>query len=152
MRFNDALIGGVLLALAIAVFLSARTLPAVPGQQYGAAVFPMLIACGLGGCGLVLTVAGLRHWEGAVTPAPWMRSPAAWGRLALTLFLVLFYIVAAEPLGFVPVAFVLLFALIVILGGRWWVAALVAAVVTVIVAKSFGTLLLVPLPRGLLWL
>ncbi|MBY0294793.1 MAG: tripartite tricarboxylate transporter TctB family protein [Methylobacterium sp.] len=152
MRLNDAVIGGLLLALAVAVFLSARTLPDVPGQRYGAAVFPMLVACGLGGCGLALTLAGLRHWEGAVTPAPWMRSPAAWGRLSATLLLILFYIAAAEPLGFLPVAFVVLFALIVLLGGRWWVAALVAALVALVVAKSFGSLLLVPLPRGFLWL
>lgn len=81
-----------------------------------------------------------------------MRSPAAWGRLSATLLLILFYIAAAEPLGFLPVAFVVLFALIVLLGGRWWVAALVAALVALVVAKSFGSLLLVPLPRGFLWL
>lgn len=152
MRINDAVIGAVLLAVAVAVFLYARTLPAIPGQQYGAAVFPMLVACGLGGCGVALAFAGIRNWEGAFTPAAWMRTSVAWRRLGLTLLLVLFYIFGSDRLGFLPVSFVLLFVMFTMLGGRWWVAALIAAAVTLIVAKSFGNLLLVPLPRGLLWL
>ncbi|ACA18631.1 conserved hypothetical protein [Methylobacterium sp. 4-46] len=152
MRVNDALIGITLLVIAIGVFLYARTLPAIPGQQYGAAAFPMLVAWGLGGCGAMLAVAGARNWQGAISPAPWMRSPAAWGRLALTLLLVLLYIAGADSLGFVPVSFIILFVMFTMLGGRWWVAALVAVLVTLIVAKSFGNLLLVPLPHGFLWL
>ena len=51
MRVNDAITGFALLAFAIATFAYARTLPAIPGQDYGAAVFPMLVAAGLAGCG-----------------------------------------------------------------------------------------------------
>lgn len=152
MRFNDALIGAALIALAAAVFLYARTLPAIPGQQYGAAVFPMLVAFGLAGCGVALAISGARNWEGGVQPAPWMREPASWFRLGLTFALILLYIFGADRLGFMPVAFVILAVMITMLGGRWWIAVPVAALVTLVVAKSFGSLLLVPLPRGFFWL
>jgi putative tricarboxylic transport membrane protein len=149
MRINDAVTGGVLLVFAVAVFLYARTLPALPGQQYGAAVFPMLIACGLGGCGALLIVSGLRHWQGAVTWGAWARSPRAWRNLAVTVGLVVFYILAARPLGFIPVSIVILLVLCILLGTRWWLAAAVAAVATLGIYKSFTDLLLVPLPRGI---
>ena len=48
MRINDAILGAVLLAFAVAVGLYARTLPAIPGQEYGASVFPTWIALALG--------------------------------------------------------------------------------------------------------
>ena len=151
MRINDAVTGGVLLVFAIAVFLYARTLPALPGQQYGAAVFPMLIACGLGGCGALLIVSGLRHWQGAVIWGAWARSPRAWRNLAVTVGLVVFYILAARPLGFIPVSIVILLVLCILLGTRWWLAAAVAAVATLGIYKSFTDLLLVPLPRSMFW-
>lgn len=152
MRVNDALIGALLLVLGLSVYLYARTLPDIPGQQYGAAVFPSLVAAGLGSCGALLAISGIRHWEGAVAPAEWMRSPAAWGRVGATFALLLFYILLSDRIGFVPVSFVLMFLLLVMLGSRWWVAIIIAAAVTLVVAKSFGNLLLVPLPRGMLWI
>ena len=151
MRVNDAVLGAGLLALALAVFLYARTLPPVPGQEYGAAVFPMLVAWGLGGAGGLLVVTGARHWQGAWVAAAWTRRPAGWKRLGAVAALVVFYMVASEPLGFMPVSVSMLFALFMLFGARWWVAALVAAVVTVAVARGFGDLLRVPLPRGPWW-
>ena len=151
MRVNDALIGVLLVAFALAIGLYARTLPALPGQEYGAAVFPILIAFGLGGCGLLLILGGARNWEGAIQGADWMRSRGAWFRLLLTVGLLLFYILAASSLGFVPVALIILTALCWALGTRWWQAILVAVVVTFLIHEGFDRLLLVPLPRGSLW-
>jgi putative tricarboxylic transport membrane protein len=150
MRINDALIGTVLLVLAAAIFAYARTLPAIPGQEYGAAVFPMLIAMGLGGCGLVLMISGMRHWQGAVTLSAWAGTHHAWARLATVFALVLGYIVAAPALGFVPVSIVILLVFQLIMGVRWWLAALVAAVTTLLIQQTFSGLLRVPLPLGLL--
>jgi putative tricarboxylic transport membrane protein len=152
MRFNDALIGAALLLLALAVYLYARTLPPIPGQQYGAAVFPSLIAAGLGGCGIALVASGLRKWQGAMVPAAWTSSRPAWLRLGATFALLVFYILASNRLGFVPVSAIILFALFAMLGVRWWLAAILALAVTVVIARAFGSLLLVPLPRGLFWI
>jgi putative tricarboxylic transport membrane protein len=152
MRFNDALIGVVLLSLAVAIGFYARTLPALPGQEYGAAVFPLLIAWGLGGCGALLIVEGARHWQGAFFGAPWTRSRTSWAKLVVTMALVVFYISASGPLGFLLVSIIVLFALFVMLGTQWWLAGVIAVAMTIAFQKAFGGFLLVPLPRGLLWL
>ena len=85
-------------------------------------------------------------------PAEWMSSPANWARVSATFGLLLFYIFFFDRLGFVLTSTIVMFALLVLLGSRWWVAALIAVVMTILVARAFGSLLLVPLPRGLLWI
>ena len=150
MRINDALIGAVLLACAIAMFLYARTLPAIPGQEYGAAVFPVLIALGLGGCSLALIATGVRHWQGAVTWNDWARTHHVWAKLAVVAALILAYILAAQAVGFVPMSILVLLVFAVTMGVRWWVAAAVAVLATLLIQQTFVGLLRVPLPLGLL--
>ena len=60
MKFNDAMTGGALLALALAVLVNVAGFPAIPGQQVGPAVFPGLVALLLAGCGLILIAHGLK--------------------------------------------------------------------------------------------
>ena len=43
MRFNDAVFGFVLIAFAVAAGLATRSFPQIPGQEYGAALFPVRI-------------------------------------------------------------------------------------------------------------
>lgn len=150
MRVNDAIIGVVLLAFAIATFAYARTLPAIPGQEYGAAVFPMLIAVGLAGCGVLLIAFGLRHWQGAVAWNDWARTHHAWVRLVVVFSLVLAYILAAPTVGFVPTSILILLVFLMMMGARWWIAAAVALAATVLIQQTFAGLLRVPLPLGLL--
>jgi putative tricarboxylic transport membrane protein len=75
MWVSDAVFGVVLLLLATAIIVLAQAFPAMPGQDYGPALFPTLIAAGFGLCGLVLLVRTLprvrteglfhvRGWEG----------------------------------------------------------------------------------------
>jgi len=150
MRINDAITGAVLLALAIGMFAYARTLPAIPGQEYGAAVFPMLIAMGLAGCGILMIVSGCRRWQGAVAWNDWARTHHAWVRLAVVLALVLAYILAAPTLGFVPMSLAILLVFLLMMGVRWWIAAAVAVAATILIQQTFVGLLRVPLPLGLL--
>jgi putative tricarboxylic transport membrane protein len=149
MRVNDAITGFALLAFAIATFAYARTLPAIPGQDYGAAVFPMLVAAGLAGCGALLIASGLRHWQGAVVWDDWARTHHAWTKVAVVFALVLAYILAAPAVGFVPMSVLILLIFMVMMGVRWWIAAAVAVVATVLIQQTFGWLR-VPLPLGLL--
>ncbi len=149
MRVNDAITGFALLAFAIATFSYARTLPAIPGQDYGAAVFPMLVAAGLAGCGALLIASGLRRWQGAVVWDDWARTHHAWARVAVVFALVLAYILAAPAIGFVPMSVLILLIFMVMMGVRWWIAAAVAVVATVLIQQTFGWLR-VPLPLGLL--
>ena len=150
MRVNDAITGILLLAFAIATFAYARTLPAIPGQEYGAAVFPMLIVVGLGGCGVLLVASGLRHWQGAVVWSDWARTHHAWTKLAVVFGLVLAYILAASTVGFIPVSILILFVFLMMMSVRWWVAAAVSVATTILIQQTFVGLLRVPLPLGLL--
>ncbi len=150
MRVNDAITGTTLLAFAIAMFAYARTLPAIPGQEYGAAVFPMLIAVGLAGCGILMIASGRRHWQGAVVWNDWARTHHAWVRLAVVFVLVLAYILAAPVLGFVPISILILLVFLMVMGVRWWIAAAVAVAATMLIEQTFVGLLRVPLPLGLL--
>ena len=149
MRVNDAITGFALLAFAIATFAYARTLPAIPGQDYGAAVFPMLVATGLAGCGALLIASGLRHWQGAVVWDDWARTHHAWTKVAVVFALVLAYILAAPAIGFVPMSVLILLIFMMMMGVRWWIAAGVAVVATMLIQQTFGWLR-VPLPLGLL--
>ncbi|KXF76522.1 hypothetical protein ATN84_10655 [Paramesorhizobium deserti] len=150
MRFNDAVLGAVLLAFSITIGLWARSFPAIPGQEYGAAVFPTLVAVALGGCALLLILSGLRQGGGVLLFEGWARAPGGYVRILCTIALVIFYILAAKPLGFIPtMTVVLLFTLRMLKTG--WLPAIAVALATAIVLQwSFGNFLQVPLPWGIL--
>ncbi len=76
MRLNDAVFGVILLLAAVAVFAVARGFPGMPGQNFGPALFPDLIAAGFFLCGAALVWSGLRHPEfaGLVAFGDWAKS------------------------------------------------------------------------------
>jgi putative tricarboxylic transport membrane protein len=152
MRINDAIIGAVLLAFAVAVGLYARTFPAIPGQEYGASVFPTWIALALAACSLVLIASGVRRWTetGAVSLASWARSGHHLRALAVTIVLVVAFILVVTPLGFIPTTLILLTVLFFLLGVRPVAAVPLVAVLTMLVHYGFYSLLRVPLPWGVL--
>jgi putative tricarboxylic transport membrane protein len=152
LKVNDAVGGAVFLAAAAAIALYARTLPAIPGQQYGAGAFPTLIAAGFAGCGLWLTVQGVRARasQPLLERAAWMRRPRAVRNLFATLALVLAYVLFSEAIGFVPIALAILFCLFVLLGVRPLPALGIAAAATLLIHAAFYKLLRVPLPWGVL--
>ena len=47
MKVNDAVVGACLIALAIAILVHIQAYPLIPGQNYGPALFPGVIAVGL---------------------------------------------------------------------------------------------------------
>ena len=152
MRINDAVLGGVLLAFSLVVGLYARTFPAIPGQEYGASVFPTWISIALGLCSVVLIAGGMRQWAetGAVSLEPWARSGHHLRSLAITIALVVFYILASTPLGFIPTAFIALAILFAVLGVKPLLVPILAAGVTMAMHYGFYSLLRVPLPWGVL--
>jgi putative tricarboxylic transport membrane protein len=152
MRINDAILGAVLLAFSLVVGLYARTFPAIPGQEYGASVFPTWISIALGLCSIVLIAGGMRQWAetGAVSLEPWARSGHHLRALVITIALVVFYILASTPLGFIPTAFIALAILFVVLGVKPLLVPVLAAGVTMVMHYGFYSLLRVPLPWGVL--
>lgn len=150
MRLHDSLLGAILLGFAGWVWWLTTFFPAFPGQNYGPNLFPRILATGIALCGAALVVRGLRSRDRAVEFEAWMRDMA---RVASFLALpgaVVFYILAADRLGFVPTAFVLLAALFLWFRARVLVALPVAAGMTLLVHWFFAGLMRVPLPRGLM--
>jgi putative tricarboxylic transport membrane protein len=150
MRLNDALLGSLLLLLAAALAVVARTFPPVPGQDYGAGAFPTLIALGFAGCGLVLIRSGLKERAPLVVFRDWTRTPSRVIDVIATIAAVLFYILAAEPLGFIPTTALILLALLRRFGVGWGASVAIAVATPLVMQFLFGRLLLVPLPWGLL--
>ncbi|RCS22903.1 tripartite tricarboxylate transporter TctB family protein [Phyllobacterium salinisoli] len=150
MRFNDAVSGAVLLVFSIMIGLWSRSFPAIPGQEYGAAVFPTLVATALGACSLLLIISGLRRGGGALLFEGWARAPGGYIRILCTIALVVFYIVAAKPLGFIPTMIVVLLFTLRMLKVRWLPALAVAIIAAIVLQWSFGKFLQVPLPWGVL--
>ena len=101
MKFNDAIFGVVLAALSAAILIHVQAFPKTPGQDVGPALFPGILATGLGIGGLILIARGWAARAGApwLVLAPWTRSP----RHALACLLVIaapvFYAYIKRELG-----------------------------------------------------
>jgi putative tricarboxylic transport membrane protein len=152
MKLNDAVFGFLLMALGAGVLFAIQGYPKIPGQPVGPALFPGLIAAGLCIAGVLLVARGWR--ERAAQPwlawDAWVRSPRHVLALAVLLAAILFYIVAAEKLGFLLTAPLILGALFLVLRVRPAQALGLALVATLLVHFAFYKLLRVPLPWGVL--
>ena len=156
MKLNDAVWGALLLLLAAAILVHVQAFGKIPGQQYGPAIFPGLVAIGLAVCAVLLIVKGVAarthgheraEW---VAFAPWTRSHRHVLAFALTLGVNVFYILLVDRLGFIPTGIVYLTALFWVFGVRLpWIVPL-AVVLTLAIHTSFYKLLRVPLPWGVL--
>lgn len=150
MKLDDLSLGLLAILGAGAIFLSARGFEPIPGQTYGAGTMPRAIALLCLGVGLFL--AGRAVVRGARRPgaalAHWTRTPSAVAGLLLALALVVLYILLADRTGFVPVAVVLMTALMLALRVRPLVAVALSLLAALVIQQAFGRLLLVPLPRS----
>lgn len=153
MKFHDSVCGGVLFALAIFIFCYALTIPPMPGQQYGADVFPRLVSIGLGAFSLMLVWRGWKH-SPAGTPwlaiAPWARDPRTRGNFILAFVLTIAYVLLDDIVGFILLGIAILMVLFVRQGVEWRKGALIAVTTVIVTQVAFGNLLRVPLPRGFL--
>jgi putative tricarboxylic transport membrane protein len=153
MRANDAVCGLVLIIFSVAMIALTMHFPPLPGQKYGPALFPRILATGVIICSALLI---LKHYMTAqpggrwVTFAPWTREPRRLGAFFLMLALLLLYIFVSETVGFIPLALVFMLALFFWLGVRPINTVITAVIVTNAIHELFSTMLRVPLPRG--WL
>lgn len=153
MRFHDTVLGLALFALAVFIFGYAMTIPPMPGQEYGADVFPRFIAVGMGGFALVLAWNGWRAREPGwrwVTIADWVRDGRTLGNFILALAAIAVYVAFGEAVGFIPIAIAILFTLFVRQGVPVLRSAVIAVIATLVIQVAFANFLRVPLPRGIL--
>ncbi|MGY6411890.1 MAG: tripartite tricarboxylate transporter TctB family protein [Alkalilacustris sp.] len=150
MRLNDALLGALLIVFGGLLAWQSRGFPSVPGQQIGAAAFPTLIAAGFALCGLVLLASGLRQGGALAVRSDWTRDGRAVLSVLAVVAAVVFYLLAARSLGFIPTMALILLGLQRLFGVGWGVALAVAVLVPPGMQYLFGTLLLVPLPWGVI--
>ncbi|WP_118138657.1 tripartite tricarboxylate transporter TctB family protein [Oceanicella sp. SM1341] len=151
MRLNDAVFGLFFIALGLTMILIARGFPAFPGQPYGAALLPSLLGAGFIICGGLLSIRGWRARAGGLAETdPEMREPRTLVSMGLVVVLILAYILVSDAVGYVPFMAVALTLLLLRFGNRPLTAIAVALLTTVASQWFFGSILLVPLPRGIL--
>jgi putative tricarboxylic transport membrane protein len=152
MRLNDSLIALLLIVLAVAVIAYASGFPPMPGQTFGPALFPTLIATGLIVAGLSLIVAQVRsgHKQPLLEVDAWVRTPRLLFDFLLVIGGLLFYILFSDELGYFIAAPLALAAFLFATGARALIVLPVAVVVPLIMHYIFYALLKVPLPWGLL--
>jgi len=151
-KLNDAIFGLALLALGLAVLFGIQGYPKIPGQPVGPALFPGIIATGLCVCGALLVLRGVRTRAGEPWLAweEWVHSPRHIAALGVLLGSVVFYIVAAQWLGFLLTSTAILVALFWVLNVPRSQIVPIAVLATLAIHFAFYKLLRVPLPWGLL--
>lgn len=150
MKLHDALTGAALAIFGAVVLWHVQGFPLIPGQKYGAALFPRLIASGLVLCGLLLIVRGARNGGPSIALGAWTGHPRA-----VLAFLSVpaglgAYVLLAEPLGFHLTGFVLLLGWTLGFGARPGVALAISVIAPIAIHLAFYKLLRIPLPWGLL--
>lgn len=123
--------------------------PAMPGQKFGPAWFPGLLAAGLVLCGALLVRSGWRSGAELFTWPAWMRQRRAASGVVAVVAGILFYVLAVDRLGFHVTGVVLLALWVRLLGASWRVTLPVAFIASFAIHLAFYKALRVPLPWGM---
>ena len=160
MKFNDAIWGAVLLVFAGLLFVHVQAFPSIPGQKIGPSAMPGALAIGLGVCGALLFLRGLReraHARAAGSAAPhwielpdWFASPPQLIGFCVLVAINLLYLFGVDRLGFIVTGTIYLAALMWALRVPLVRTLPIAIVMTLLIHYAFYKLLKVPLPWGLL--
>jgi putative tricarboxylic transport membrane protein len=150
MKVHDALTGAALMVFGLVVLWHVQAFPPIPGQKYGAALFPRLIAAGLVVCGVLLALRSVRQRGPWIVPGAWTRQPRAVAAFFSVPAGLAVYLVLADPLGFHLTGFLLLLGWTRVFGARWAVALPVAVIAPIVIHLAFYKLLRIPLPWGVL--
>ena len=158
MRLPDRVTGLFLVGLGSFAAYGGSLLPPVPGQPVGPNVFPIVIGVGMAICGLMIAF-GIGHsFEGEEELVPTELGQQVvrpggviYGLRALVPpALLLFYVLAAERLGFILTAGIIVLATSTALGARLKLSVPLAILAPIGVHLIFAKLLRVPLPIGLI--
>lgn len=161
MRLSDRTTGVFLAGLGGVTAYGASFLPPIPGQQVGPSIFPIVVGLGLVLCGVLIAFGIGRRFEDEAeadlaahqdAPAP-SKAEGGWLsglRALIPIGAIVFYVLTVDPLGFVPVAALMVGVTAYALRAPLWLAIGMALVAPPLVHLVFYKLLRVPLPDGLL--
>ena len=147
MRFNDALIGVGIIIFGLVVVIHVQSYPRM-GSMPGPSLFPAVLGFLLMIIGVVQIPRGIKSRAPLVAILPGFNARGMRGILAVVLGVV-FYIYAAETLGFLLTSFCVMFVLMLIMRGKPLPSALVSAGAALCAYLIFNKMLSVPLPSGL---
>ena len=156
MKFNDAIWGAALLVFAGLLFVHVQGFPSIPGQKVGPSAMPGAVAVGLGICGALLFLRGLRERSGGPSAARWIElpdwfaSPQQVVGFGVLIAINLLYLFGVQWLGFIITGTLYLGALMWALRVPLIRVVPIAIVMTLLIHYAFYKLLKVPLPWGLL--
>ena len=156
MKFNDAIWGAALLVFAGLLFVHVQGFPSIPGQKVGPSAMPGALAVGLGICGALLFLRGLRERAGGRDAARWVEvpdwfaSPPQIVGFGVLVAINLLYLFGVDRLGFIVTGTIYLGALMWALRVPLIRAVPIAIVMTLLIHYAFYKLLKVPLPWGVL--
>jgi putative tricarboxylic transport membrane protein len=134
----------------VLVLWHVQSFPAMPGQKFGPAWFPGLIAVGVAICGALLVRSGLRAGGPLCIWPGWMRERRASSGIVAVIAGIVFYVLAVDRLGFHITGGLVLALWVRVLGASWRVSLPVALIATLAIHLAFYKALRVPLPWGLL--
>ena len=152
MKISDKIFGAVLICFSLFVLVYARSLPTLPGQNYGSGFFPATAAIFTLGCGGILLVRGMKKKDKMLVLGEWTKSPVLVANICLIPANLIFYMLVSDVLGFMPTVIIMLTFTI------WWLrrklksSFIVAVVSSILIYVFFSKIMLVPLPAGFLGL
>jgi putative tricarboxylic transport membrane protein len=152
MKISDSVVGAGFVVAGALIIGDTLKFPPLEGGQPGPALFPRILACLMIIFGALVSVNGLRARDTSDKVA-WRelyRNPGFINAL-FVLGGVVAYILFVEKTGFLIIATLVTFVLMLRLRVRFLLALVVSVVFTNLVYLLFAKILLVPLPTGLLW-
>lgn len=145
MLISNRIIGLLALLGGIAVFVGTLGFREVPGQLFGSAFFPRILAGAMILCGCALAASAIQ--TEAVRIGAMLRGSAGI-RVFVVLASILVWTGVAPTLGFIPTTALLIAGLAVLAGGGVVASAATGGAMAIILFLIFGKILRVPLPRG----
>jgi putative tricarboxylic transport membrane protein len=153
MKVDDRILGALFALLGVVVLWHVQSFPVIPGQKFGAALFPGVISAGLVICGLLLAARGMMRRTPGASPVgfdAWARDPVTVLRFLSVPAGLLFYILTSNFLGFHISAALAMLAWLLVFGMKPFPALAVAIAFPIIMHLAFYKILRVPLPWGVL--
>ncbi len=153
MKIGDAILGALIALLGAVTLWHVQSFPLIPGQKFGASLFPGVVAAGLLVCGVILATRGAREMSRgrrALVLDDWVRDPLTVLRFVSVPLGLLFYVLTSDVLGFHIAATLAMLGWLLLFGLRPLPAVAVAVGFPVVMHLAFYKILRVPLPWGLL--